>query len=123
METGRFSLSAVTPDGLLWGMTPAGKLASFDGRSWTDGASWTLYDSPVTVPQDSPILLAAAPDGALWLVTGDALARFDPQATPDEAWTLYPPGDGWPGSYNRALAFGPGGELWFGPTRFQSLRR
>ncbi len=118
---GGFMMCAVTPDGLLWGTTPEGRLASFDGQSWTDGESWTLYET-VGGPQDHLIFLTVALDGALWLATGDAIARFDRQSAPDEAWTLYTQSDGLPDSYYHAMAFGPGGEIWFGATRFQPAK-
>lgn len=122
---GGFSVDVVTPDGLLWGTTPKGKLASFDGQSrqtsqaWTDDDSWTFYEPPAGL-QDHVAPLVVAPDGALWLATDSAIARFDRESAPDEAWTLYTQDEGLPDSYYRAMAFGPGGEIWFGATRFQS---
>ncbi len=118
---GGFSVQAVTPDGLLWGMTPEGRLASFDGQSWTDGESWTIYEPPGG-PQGHVLLLNVAPDGALWLATGSAIARFGRASTPDEAWTLYTQSDGLPDSYYHATAFGPDGEIWFGATRFRPAK-
>ena len=111
-------MGAVTPGGLVWGMAPGGQLASFDGQSWTDAGSWRLYDPPGGV-QEHVVPLAVAPDGGLWLAIGDAVGRFDPGSAPDEAWTLYSQEDGLPASYHRAMAFGPGGEVWFGTTRFE----
>ena len=116
---GGFAVDAITPDGLLWGTTPEGRLASFDGRSWTDGESWTFYDPPVGCSVNSVAVLTVAPDGALWLATNAGIARFDPGSAPDEAWTVYTQDDGLPESYYQAMAFGPDGEIWFGATRFQ----
>jgi hypothetical protein len=115
---GGFAVQAVTPDGLLWGTTPEGRLASFDGRSWIDGESWALYDPPAAWSIDHVAVLAAAPDGALWLAADAAIARFDPAHSPDEAWTLYTQDDGLPARHHRAIAFGPEGEVWLGATRF-----
>jgi hypothetical protein len=112
---GGFSVRAVTADGLLWGMTREGRLASFDGRSWIDGESWTLYDTPSL---NNTSLLAAAPDDALWLTTDSAVVRYDRGSISNEAWVIYTQEDGLPDSYYHAIAFGPGGEIWFGATRF-----
>jgi ligand-binding sensor domain-containing protein len=118
---GGFTLHEVTPDGLLWGMTPEGSLASFDGGSWTDGESWKFYEPPGGL-QDHAVPLIMAPDGALWLATVGAMARFDYEAIPDQAWTIYTQSDGLPDSYYHAMAFGPGGEIWFGATRYQPAK-
>ncbi len=115
---GGFMAGAVTPDGLLWGTTPEGKLASFDGRSWTNGESWRFYEPPGAA-QDHAVPLAVSPDGALWLATGSGISRFDPKSPPEEAWSFYTQRDGLPDSYYHSMAFGPGGEIWFGATRFQ----
>jgi hypothetical protein len=76
----------------------------------------------------------AAPNGALWLRSQASVARFDPSLadadSPDAAWTVYSSGTGVedassdplafrPGSAGFGpIAFGPGGEVWFGATRF-----
>jgi ligand-binding sensor domain-containing protein len=114
---GGFSLRAVTSDGLLWGMTPEGRFASFDGRSWAAEESWTLYDAPAALSLNDLSLLAAAPDDALWLAADGAMVRYDWGSAADEAWTIYTQEDGLPDSTYHAIAFGPGGEIWFGPTR------
>jgi len=116
---GGFRASVVTPDGLLWGTTPEGELASFDGHSWMDGESWTLYAPPDSLSLASITSLTVAPDGALWLAADSAIARFDHEAIPDKAWTIYTQNDGLPEGYYQAMAFGPDGEIWFGATRFQ----
>jgi ligand-binding sensor domain-containing protein len=116
---GGFTASAVTPDGLLWGTTPEGKLASFDGRSWMDGESWTFYDTPDSLSFDNITPLTVAPDEALWLAADSAMVRFDRGSAPDKAWTIHTQDDGLPDSYYHAMAFGPGGEIWFGTTRFE----
>jgi streptogramin lyase len=112
---GRFAPRAVTPDGLLWGLAPDGRLVSFDGESWTDSRSWTFYDLPEGLSPNSGSGLAVAPDGAIWLSTGGGVARFDPKHAPDEAWTIYPTD----GSQGRAIAFTPDGAVWLGATRFR----
>jgi len=117
---GTFSVSAITPDGRVWGIMPERGLAAFDGRSWTDDASWTFYSPPGGL-----VLVGAwpavAPDGALWMRFQEGVARFDPSLadegdSPEAAWTLYE--DVLAGGY-APIAFGPGGEIWFGATRFE----
>jgi len=98
---GGFLVGAVTPDGLLWGTVPDRQLASFDGQSWGDETSWTLYSSADRLPLDEVTAMAVAPDGALWVGTTRGAARFD------GAWTAYAAGDD-----VRAIAFGPHGEVW-----------
>lgn len=115
---GGFMVSAVTPDGLLWGTTPQGALASFDGRSWNSTESWRFYEAPGGF-QDHIVPLAVAPDGALWLAMGDALARFYHERPTEEAWTVFTQSEGLPEHYNRSVSFGPSGEVWLGATRFQ----
>jgi ligand-binding sensor domain-containing protein len=116
---GEFTVQAVTPDGFLWGITPEGRLASFDGLSWMDGESWTFYDPPGADSVDKIDVLTVAPDGALWLASGNCIVRFDREGGPEEAWTIYTQSNGLPESYYQAMAFGPDGEIWFGATRFQ----
>ncbi|MDH4138650.1 MAG: hypothetical protein OEW09_18320, partial [Anaerolineae bacterium] len=97
---GGFLVHAVTPDGLLWGTVPEGRLASFDGQSWGDEASWRLYSSADGLQLDEVITMAVAPDGALWVGMTSGSARFD------GAWTTYARGRA-----VRAIAFGPQGEV------------
>jgi hypothetical protein len=94
-------------------------LARFDGETWMDDESLMFYDLPGGLSQDQSARLTVAPDGALWVVIGGAVARFDPESPPDEAWTVYTRGDGLQDSHYHAMAFGPGGEFWFGATQFQ----
>jgi hypothetical protein len=114
-----FSVDAVTPDGFLWGMTPEGRLASFDSRSWRDGNSWAFYDTPASLSLHNITLLSVPRDEALWLAADSTVVRLDRGSTPDEAWTLYTQGDGLPDGYYQAMTFGPDGEIWLGTTRFQ----
>jgi len=102
---GGFLVGAVTPDGLLWGTVPEGRLASFDGLSWGDEGSWTLYSSADGLALDEVLTMAVAPDGALWVGTTGGAARFD------GTWTAYPTGH-----VVRAIAFGPQGEVWLETT-------
>lgn len=121
---GRFTVGAVTSDGHLWGVVPERGLASFDGRSWTEGQSWTFYPPPDGVSLEW--LTTVDPDGGLWLSTEDGVARFDPSAelttgresAPGEPWTIYTKDDGLVGYYS-AIAFGPNDEIWFGTTRLR----
>lgn len=116
---GRFEMRAVTSDGLVWGVVPGRGLASFDGRTWSDGSSWSFYTSAGVPPPDSMQLLGVAPDGALWIGLEGSVARFDRAATDEknsaEVWTLYPVEGGRFGP----IAFGSEGEIWLGTTRLQ----
>ena len=130
---GPFLVSAVTPDGRVWGTVPERGLAAFDrlaapsglaapeGQTWTDGASWTFYALPAGL-SDGASGPVVAPDGALWISSGLGVARFDPvvaeQDSPDAAWSVYSTGDLLEGGRLGPIAFGPGGEIWFGATRF-----
>jgi ligand-binding sensor domain-containing protein len=116
---GGFMVRAVTPDGLVWGIAPQGRVVSFDGQIWTDERSWTFYDIPDGAFSHYTVDLTVAPTGALWLAAEDVVARFDRESAPEEAWTLYTYDYGLPDRYHRAMAFGPGGEIWFGATRFE----
>ena len=108
---GGFLVGAVTPDGLLWGTVPDRQLASFDGQSWEQEASWTLYSSADGLPLDEVTAMAVAPDGALWVGTTSGVARFD------GAWTAYAAGD-----TVRAIAFGPHGEVWLNTSVVHAAR-
>ena len=124
---GRFVAGAVTPDGLVWGMVPERGLASFDGRSWTEPSSWDVYALPEGVSLEGGLGLAVAPDGALWMRTAGGVARFDPAAAragldegvSSSAWTLYAAPEGRCGNTSWPIAFGPGGEIWIGASRFR----
>ncbi len=116
---GGFSVRAVTPDGLVWGIVQGSRLASFDGRSWTDEDSWAFYDVGGHLPRVEPYNLRVGPDGALWLIVAGDVARFDPQRPPDEAWTAYSSGSALVEGYVGAVAFAPDGAIWIGGTRFQ----
>ena len=102
---GGFLAGAVTPDGLLWGTVREGRLASFDGQSWGDETSWTLYSSAEGLALDEVITMTVAPDGALWVGTTSGAARFD------GAWTAHAAGE-----VVRTIAFGPQGEVWLDTT-------
>jgi ligand-binding sensor domain-containing protein len=116
---GGFSAGAVTPDGLVWGLVQGGRLASFDGRSWTDEDSWAFYDVGGHLPLVDIYNLTVAPDGALWMTGSGQLARFDPRRPPDEAWTIYSSGSSLVEGYVGAMAFAPDGAIWIGGTRFE----
>lgn len=111
---GGFMVGAMTPDGRLWGTVPERRLASFDGQSWADELSWTFYDTADGLPLDSILVMAVAPDGALWVGTEGGVARFDGQN-----WSAYPTEHGLVGNAVRAIAFGRDAEVWFGATRFR----
>jgi ligand-binding sensor domain-containing protein len=88
----------VTPDGLAWGATGQRGVACFDGQAWK------FYTTADGLPSDAVKNLAVAPDGAVWAITDQGVARFDGQK-----WLLL---DGVPGSaYD--LAFAPDGSAWF----------
>jgi hypothetical protein len=116
---GAFMVGAVTPDGLVWGTVPEGRLASFDGQSWTDSQSWTFHTTAGSLPLDNIRGLAVAPDGALWVVTSSGVARLDGEGASDGAWTTYTMDNGLASGIGSAIAFAPDGAIWFGATRFQ----
>jgi ligand-binding sensor domain-containing protein len=119
---GGFSVGAVTPDGRLWGITPEGGLASFNGPSWSGERGWTLY--PPAEGLSLKGIAAVAPDGALWLRASEGFARFDAEDMAGDRWTIYTAGDGQlcDGGYGDAIAFAPEGAIWFGTMRFQPAR-
>ena len=122
-----FSVTAMTADGRSWGLVPERGLAALDGpgntegQAWTDDAIWTYYTSPQSLLGGGwgPVV---APDGALWMHSKQEVARFDPAVadlgSSDAAWTVYPFGDDLAGGRLGPIAFSPGGEVWFGATRF-----
>lgn len=116
---GGFSAGAVTLDGLVWGIAQGGRLASFDGRAWTNEDSWAFYDIGGHLPLVDAYDLTVAPDGALWVFAVGQLARFDPRRPPDEAWTVYSSGSALVEGYVGPVAFAPDGALWIGGTRFE----
>jgi len=116
---GAFLVRAVTSDGLVWGTVPEGRLASFDGQSWTDSQSWTFHTTAGSLPLDNIRGLAVAPDGALWVVTSSGVARLDGEGASDGAWTTYTMDNGLASGIGSAIAFAPDGAIWFGTTRFQ----
>lgn len=105
---GGFLVGGVTPDGMLWGTVPERRLASFDGGSWGDEESWTLYSSATGVPLDEVSSMAVAPDGALWVGTRSGAARFDGE------WIAFAAADA-----IRSVAFGSHGEVWLNATVLQ----
>jgi len=124
---GDFQAGGVTHDGRLWGVVPDRGLARFDGGDWSDASSWAFYVPPGALPSQVVSLLGVAPDGALWISVEDGVARFDPAAGAGQAgqsglggaWTLYTVDDGLEPPHVGAVAFGPGGDIWFGATRFR----
>lgn len=114
---GPFMVRAVTPDDLVWGTVPEKGLASFDGQSWTEKESWTVYTAADGLPLDNVNVLAVAPDGGLWVGTNSGAARLDGEDS--SAWTTYTTDNGLANNIVRAIAFGPNGEVWLGTTRFQ----
>jgi ligand-binding sensor domain-containing protein len=106
---GGFSVGAVTSDGRVWGVTSERRLASFDGRSWTDGQSWRFYDTADGLPSDQIVDLVVAPDDALWAITDGGAACLD--GTVWESIQLDPG----LGTIN-AMAFAPDGSIWLGTS-------
>jgi hypothetical protein len=115
---GTFAMSAVTPDGRVWGIVPGRGLAAFDGQGWSEAESWAFYGLPVgfTFRGAGPAL---APDGSLWMRLEHGLARFDPAlAGAEGAWTVYSLEEGGEGGYG-PIAFGLDGAIWLGATRLE----
>jgi hypothetical protein len=104
------------------GITPEWGLAVFDGEDWSEETSWAFHAVPEGVSLEGANRLSLAPDGALWLRTEGAVARFDPQLAadhPDQAWTVYPLEGDLAHSYLSDIALGPGGEVWIGAARLK----
>jgi ligand-binding sensor domain-containing protein len=110
---GSFTLQAVTADGRVWGTTQDGRLAAFDGGSWTEAGSWTTYTTAGGLSLDRVRAVDAAPDGALWVATGAGVARYD------GAWTVYPVDEALGSRIIGDMAFASDGSVWFGAVRLQ----
>jgi hypothetical protein len=54
-------------DGTMWVTTAAGKVHEWDGAAWTERIPGTI----------SPHTVAAAPDGSVWIATGNGLWQHD----------------------------------------------
>jgi hypothetical protein len=78
---------------------------------------WTTYTEDDGLAEDYVSSIVAAPDGALWLITGAGVSCFDGQT-----WTTYTEDDGLAGDYVRSVASAPDGSMWFvtggGVSRF-----
>jgi ligand-binding sensor domain-containing protein len=113
-----FSIRAITPDGTLWGYNDEGWLVSATRESWTDRGAWKSHPGPVG-PSQGLRTLAAALDGAIWVIDQEGAARLDVKAVGEEQWTLFPLEPGLPSGAGPDIAFGPDGEIWFGAARLQ----
>ncbi len=86
----------VTPDGLAWGATGQRGVACFDGQAWQ------FYTTADGLPSDAVRNLSVAPNGAVWAITDQGVARFDGQNwLPVNGISAYD------------LAFAPDGSAWF----------
>lgn len=125
---GAFYLHAVTSDGWLWGVIPGVGVASFDGREWTAAESWRIYPLPGDLPLRGGFHMAISQDGKLWVATPRGAAHMaaegrsgqEESTVRRELWTEYTADCDVPAGTLRPIASGPGGEVWFGATRFQS---
>jgi ligand-binding sensor domain-containing protein len=106
---GGFTVSAVTSDGLLWGVVSERRLARFDGQSWADSQSWTFYHTAEGLPSDQIVDLVVAPDDVLWAITDGGIAHFDGRAW--EGILL----DRDLGTVN-IMAFAPDDSVWLGTS-------
>ncbi len=100
----RVTSVVVTPDGAVWfafgdssTSTPGGGLSRFDGLEW----EYYLEDAEVNA-------LAVAPDGSLWVGTGEAVKRFD-----GRSWKVLIECEGYPPCGAFDIAFTPDGAAWF----------
>jgi streptogramin lyase len=96
---------------------------SYSAGSWADSESWTFYPIPHALSWEEGRALALAPDGALWLLAANGVARLDPSTPVGERasgpeWKIYVTQERLASS-RKAIAFGPDGEIWFGARRFQ----
>jgi ligand-binding sensor domain-containing protein len=110
---------AVTGEGTAWFGTTSlikekiGGLSRFDGQRW-DTYPWTWNGSIGSV-------LAADPDGGVWVGTAEGLSHYV-----DGAWVNYTDLDGLPDNGIHSLAVSPEGILWVGCStglaRFEGKR-
>ncbi len=95
---------SVAPDGAVWCGTEDNGAARFDGRRWT---TYRSLHSLSTAP--SLLCSAVAADRAIWFGSIGPAYRFD-----GRSWMAVVPGSG---EDVRAIAPGPGGEVWFASSR------
>ncbi len=105
-------------DGAAWTSfnRASGMLAAGDGQVWFapsenlivrfDGRNWTNYS---VKGQGTPICMAAAPNGTVWVGNYSGAWHFDGQN-----WTRYTDENGLPGKTVYAVAAAPDGVIWFG---------
>jgi ligand-binding sensor domain-containing protein len=70
-----------------------------------DGDRWVELSTEDGLPSNRVLDLAVAPDGTLWAVTDNGVARLD-----GERWHMVPEAPRW----SRVMAFAPDGSAWFG---------
>ncbi len=106
---------ALAPNGDLLALT-----TGHDETDWAvaryDGATWTVHRPPDDLAQpgslEAPNGFAIAPDGGLWVSTGQGLVHFD-----GRRWSRR-----FAESSSYALSFAPDGTLWaLGPSGVQRL--
>jgi ligand-binding sensor domain-containing protein len=115
-EGGCFESLTLAPDGRVWGCGGAGVASS-------DGAGWVLYPSGEHFAYRNGCSIGAAPDGTVWMATGDTqgawLYRFD-----GSTWTPHGPFFHDVGRPNVAVV-GTDGAVWYaasaGPLRFDGV--
>jgi ligand-binding sensor domain-containing protein len=99
---------AVTPDGAVW--------YAFGNRTWPasggglerlEGDEVTVFTMADGLPDENVQVLAAAPDGTLWVGAGCHVARFA-----DGAWEEVGEGCEHAQSTVLDIAFDPGGAVW-----------
>jgi hypothetical protein len=106
---------ALAPNGDLLALT-----SGHDQTDWAvaryDGATWSVNHASGDLPQPgslaAPNGFAIAPDGSLWVSTGQGLAHFD-----GRRWSLR-----FAGVFFYRLSFAPDGSLWaVGPSGVQRV--
>jgi ligand-binding sensor domain-containing protein len=115
---GGFYPRAVTPDGRVWGTTPSGAVAAFDGGVWTDASAWTVYTHAGDLPLDGVTALGVTSAGGLWAAAPGGLARLDRADAAAGEWTVYFLPAELEGKVRGPLVVAPDGVLWLGATRF-----
>ncbi len=99
-----------TASGDIW-------VAHFEGVSYFDGAEWRTYSADLLATGEAANRLvydvAEAPDGTVWVVTSNSLARFQAGN-----WTIYQQGQGFEALYFfAALTIDGNGRPWAAHSR------
>ena len=91
-------------DGNLWAVGSGGAI-----RWAPTGSTYTRYTTEDGLISNDARAVAVAPDGTVWVATGDGASCFD-----GERWATYTTENGLAGNDVLAITAVPDGALWFG---------